>query len=66
MNHAKFMVTEQAAFISTSNWEGDYFISTCGSTFVTDHAAVLANLQGVFARDWSSNYTDPLPSPTLH
>ena len=34
VNHNKYMVTDNAAFISTSNWSGDYFISTGGVSVV--------------------------------
>jgi hypothetical protein len=41
VNHAKFMVTDKKAFVSTSNWIGDYFLTTAGASFVTDHPQVL-------------------------
>ena len=40
VNHSKFMVTDGQAFVTTSNWEGDYFISTAGVSWVTDHPLV--------------------------
>ena len=55
---------------------GDYYVSTAGVSFVTGYskarlherrrwmlmrAQAVQNLQGVFDRDWASNYTFPLP-----
>lgn len=33
VNHNKYMVTDVAAYIGTSNWSGDYFIDTAGESF---------------------------------
>lgn len=33
VNHNKYMVTDSAAYIGTSNWYGDYFIDTAGKYF---------------------------------
>lgn len=30
VNHNKYMVTDLAVYIGTSNWSGDYFIDTAG------------------------------------
>merc|ERR1712098_904798 len=32
--HNKYMVTDKTGFIGTSNWSGDYFMSTGGIGFV--------------------------------
>lgn len=61
VNHAKFMVTEQTAFVTTSNWVGDYFTTTAGVSYVTDFDVAVNDLQGAFDRDWNSNYTTSLP-----
>ncbi|XP_055596517.1 5'-3' exonuclease PLD3-like [Uranotaenia lowii] len=60
VNHNKYMVTDNTAYIGTSNWSGDYFIDTAGiglvmSTFETD-GTIVRDLQAVFERDWSSKY----------
>ncbi len=34
------MVTEQTAFVTTSNWVGDYFTTTAGVSYVTDFDVV--------------------------
>ncbi|XP_010218240.1 PREDICTED: phospholipase D3, partial [Tinamus guttatus] len=63
VNHNKYMVTEEVAYIGTSNWSGAYFTRTAGSALVvnetggTGPAAVRAQLQAVFERDWSSPYS---------
>lgn len=40
VNHAKFLVSEGQGFITTSNWEGDYFLTTAGASFVFTSAPV--------------------------
>ena len=34
----------------------DYFASTAGSSFNSDHSALVRTLQAVFDRDWASSY----------
>ncbi|XP_010073863.1 PREDICTED: phospholipase D3 [Pterocles gutturalis] len=64
VNHNKYMVTEKAAYIGTSNWSGDYFTRTAGSALVvnqtvsrTGAGTIREQLQVVFERDWSSQYS---------
>merc|ERR1712180_329230 len=60
VNHNKYMVTDKQGYIGTSNWSGDYFISTGGVGFV--FTGDLRNqLAAIFGRDWSSSYASPLP-----
>lgn len=65
VNHSKFMVTEKAAYIGTSNWSEDYFSSTSGVGLVVSQrnsstqpgvATVQEQLRQLFERDWSSRY----------
>ncbi|XP_070214655.1 5'-3' exonuclease PLD4 isoform X5 [Bos mutus] len=65
VNHSKFMVTEKAAYIGTSNWSEDYFSSTSGVGLVVSQRAsgaqlgvstVQEQLRQLFERDWSSRY----------
>ncbi|XP_044767078.1 5'-3' exonuclease PLD3-like [Coccinella septempunctata] len=65
VNHNKYMVTDNMAFIGTSNWSGDYFIDTAGVSFVlhdplfernSSHSTIRSQLQDVFERDWNSSY----------
>lgn len=65
MSHSKFMVTEKAAYIGTSNWSEDYFSSTAGVGLVVSQRAsapraqpssVQEQLRQLFERDWNSRY----------
>ncbi|KAF5914314.1 hypothetical protein HPG69_007521 [Diceros bicornis minor] len=65
VNHSKFMVTEKAAYIGTSNWSEDYFSSTSGVGLVVSQRplstqrgviTVQEQLQRLFERDWNSPY----------
>ena len=65
VNHAKYMVTDQVAYIGTSNWSGDYFIDTAGIGFVSKDTVhdrndnvttIRSQLESVFDRDWNSKY----------
>ncbi|XP_039986330.1 5'-3' exonuclease PLD3 [Xiphias gladius] len=67
VNHNKYMVTDKIAYIGTSNWSGDYFVSTAGSALVVNQTSsqspeptVQSQLKAVFERDWSSDYSTPL------
>ncbi|XP_029303068.1 phospholipase D3 isoform X2 [Cottoperca gobio] len=67
VNHNKYMVTDKIAYIGTSNWSGDYFVSTAGSALVVNQTAsespeptVQSQLKAVFERDWDSAYSTPL------
>ncbi|NXH80623.1 PLD3 Phospholipase, partial [Edolisoma coerulescens] len=62
VNHNKYMVTEKAAYVGTSNWSGDYFERTAGSALVVAQPGAGAGtfrqrLQDVFERDWGSRYS---------
>lgn len=60
------MVTDNVAYIGTSNWSGDYFINTAGIGFILEEASKLGgnetaqtirkDLASVFERDWNSAY----------
>lgn len=69
VNHNKYMVTDNTAFIGTSNWSGDYFTDTAGISLIlhdpvydrnVSHITIRSQLQAIFERDWNSNYTYPL------
>lgn len=60
VNHNKYMVTDNTAYIGTSNWSGDYFIDTAGigmvlASYETD-GTIIQELQALFERDWNSKY----------
>ncbi|KAI8726661.1 phospholipase D3 [Biomphalaria glabrata] len=59
VGHSKYMVTDQDAYIGTSNWSGDYFTSTGGVGFIlheTDDGGLRSQLVNIFNRDWNSSY----------
>jgi phospholipase D3/4 len=56
VNHTKYIVTDRRINIGTSNMTWDYFASTAGSSFNTDHPSLVRTLQSVFDRDWASSY----------
>ncbi|XP_026473353.1 phospholipase D3-like [Ctenocephalides felis] len=74
VNHNKYMVTDNTAYIGTSNWSGDYFINTAGIGFIledienkineTENIKVAESLRKqlleVFERDWYSVYAKNL------
>lgn len=66
VNHNKYMVTDTAAYIGTSNWSGDYFINTAGIGTVFESVGIQTTdnirqqLENIFHRDWYSNYSFPL------
>lgn len=57
------MVTDNIAFITTSNWSGDYFIDTAGismaiqGTDSTQNSQVVGSIRDVFLRDWDSEHS---------
>uniref|UniRef100_A0A7E4UQ78 PLD phosphodiesterase domain-containing protein n=1 Tax=Panagrellus redivivus TaxID=6233 RepID=A0A7E4UQ78_PANRE len=65
--HNKFMVTENAVIIGTSNWSGDYFESKgTGIAIVIKQGTqekqqpFVTTMQRIFIRDWDSAYTHSL------
>jgi len=66
VNHNKFMVTERAAYIGTSNWSGDYFIHTAGIGLIIEREegfrkhSIIDQVNEVFHRDWTSKYAHPI------
>ncbi|KHN88640.1 putative phospholipase D F09G2.8 [Toxocara canis] len=60
VNHNKYMVTERIAYVGTSNWVGDYFITTAGVGMSLIAEDVVNSLNAVFLRDWYSQYAHSL------
>lgn len=60
------MVTDNVAYIGTSNWSADYFTTTAGIGLVMAEKSKIGenktsntirnNLASVFERDWTSSY----------
>ncbi|CAD5226373.1 unnamed protein product [Bursaphelenchus okinawaensis] len=64
VNHNKYMVTDNTAYVGTSNWAGDYFINTAGVGLIIkkDRSDTLVQqFNAVFDRDWNSKYAKELP-----
>ncbi|XP_076750929.1 5'-3' exonuclease PLD3 [Xylocopa sonorina] len=63
VNHNKYMVTDAAIYIGTSNWSGDYFINTAGIGTVFESIGdqtsenLRQQLEDIFSRDWYSEYS---------
>ncbi|XP_048456005.1 5'-3' exonuclease PLD3-like isoform X1 [Rhincodon typus] len=61
--HTKYFVTENIAYIGTSNWSFDYFNSTTGVGLLINQTSEEAGdtahhqLKNLFQRDWNSNYS---------
>ncbi|XP_075151509.1 5'-3' exonuclease PLD3-like [Haematobia irritans] len=67
VNHNKYMVTDNVAYIGTSNWSGDYFTNTAGVGLVlmdtpemSNMSTIRKDLLSVFERDWNSEYSKDL------
>ncbi|GMT04180.1 hypothetical protein PENTCL1PPCAC_26354, partial [Pristionchus entomophagus] len=56
VNHNKYMVADNTVYIGTSNWVGDYFLSSAGVGFALESSAIAAQLQQIFIRDRTSKY----------
>lgn len=75
VNHNKYMVTDKAAYIGTSNWSADYFTDTAGIGMIFEDicsheedcedrngTSIRAQLEAIFIRDWTSPYAINLKS----
>ncbi|XP_002723308.2 5'-3' exonuclease PLD3 [Oryctolagus cuniculus] len=63
VNHNKYMVTERASYIGTSNWSGSYFTETAGASLLltqNGRGGLRSQLEAVFLRDWESPYSHDL------
>ncbi|XP_023658082.1 5'-3' exonuclease PLD4 [Paramormyrops kingsleyae] len=65
VNHNKYMVTDKAAYVGTSNWSADYFANTAGVGLVVSQnkphpgrtgQTLQEQLRAAFERDWNSRY----------
>eukprot|EP00696_Hemimastix_kukwesjijk_P004537 gnl/Hemi2/157_TR46_c0_g1_i1.p1 gnl/Hemi2/157_TR46_c0_g1~~gnl/Hemi2/157_TR46_c0_g1_i1.p1 ORF type:complete len:630 (+),score=201.46 gnl/Hemi2/157_TR46_c0_g1_i1:135-2024(+) len=60
VNHAKYMVSDKAAYVGTSNWSADYFLNTGGLSLNVQNEGVRSQLQAIFDRDWNSPFAHSL------
>ena len=60
VSHSKFLVADDTAYVTTSNWYADYFLDTHGVTLVADSPDLAASLRYTFDRDWASPYVHNL------
>ena len=68
VNHNKYMVTDESAYIGTSNWSADYFVNTAGVSLVSREGSgscyrndsLRESLLHLFDRDWYSGYAQDL------
>jgi len=60
VQHGKFMVTEEHAYVGTNNWSEDYFTNTGGLSYTFKSPRVVSDIQSRFDRDWNSPYSIPL------
>lgn len=68
------MVTDNVAYIGTSNWSADYFVDTAGIGLIMGEASkygkngtiqsIREDLVSVFERDWNSPYAFDMKIPT--
>ncbi len=62
--HAKYMVVDgQAAWVGSSNWEGDYFLKSRNvGVIISGGGKIPARLATFFEENWKSSYVAPLTS----
>ena len=64
VNHNKYMITDEDAYIGTSNWSADYFVNTAGVGLTVtpkqNGTNLRTDLKSIFERDWSSSYAKHL------
>lgn len=63
LNHCKFVVTDKLFYIGTSNWAGDYFMSSGGVGLTViyedeNSQPLREKLERVFDRDWNFRHTE--------
>jgi len=50
VNHSKYMITDNEAYITTSNWTPDYFLHTGGVSICFRNADFQSDIQTIFDR----------------
>jgi len=61
VEHCKYFISDNnTSFISTSNWEYDYFYESRNASVVIKNKTVNSELEDVFMRDWNGPYTETI------
>ncbi|MCI0473760.1 MAG: phospholipase D-like domain-containing protein, partial [Ignavibacteria bacterium] len=59
VDHCKFFTADDdVSWLSTSNWERDYFYQSRNAALVIENSKVNAELEKVFNRIWNSDYVE--------
>jgi phospholipase D3/4 len=59
VEHCKYFISDDnISFVSTSNWEYDYFYNSRNASVVINNTKVNSDLYEVFMRDWNGPYTE--------
>ncbi|KAH8853512.1 Phospholipase D3 [Schistosoma japonicum] len=61
VNHNKYMVTDKAVYIGTSNWSGDYFLYTGGIAFIYEEGNNTSNNLNKKCIDLDNEFSIPKP-----
>jgi phosphatidylserine/phosphatidylglycerophosphate/cardiolipin synthase-like enzyme len=61
VEHCKYMVVDsKTTWVSTANWEPDYFHSSRNASITIDNAAIAAEARKIFAASWNEAHAQPL------
>ncbi|KAF8386872.1 hypothetical protein PRIPAC_76014 [Pristionchus pacificus] len=72
VQHTKYFVTEKAAYIGTSNWSSDYWISTGGigigvrSADAGGKEQLVEQVKNLYMQDFTSDYAIPIYKFTIN
>jgi len=59
VEHCKYFISDyKTSFVSTANWEYDYFYESRNASLVIKNKKVNSELEEVFLRDWTGPYTE--------
>jgi len=59
VEHCKYFISDNnISFISTSNWEYDYFYNSRNASIIIKNKTANSDIGEVFLRDWNGPYTE--------
>lgn len=63
VSHSKFIITDQRAYVTTSNCGADYYLYTGGvsSNILSTTSEAYQTINTMFDWDWNSSYAKPIP-----